>query len=47
MRLNDHKGAIFALAFSPDGKVLAAGGFGPDNKSAEVTLWYADGARPN
>jgi WD40 repeat protein len=47
MRLNDHKGAIFALAFSPDSKVLAAGGFGPDNKSAEVTLWYADGARPN
>ncbi len=47
MRLEDHKGGIFALAFSPDGKVLAAGGGGPDGKSAEVTLWYADGAPPN
>ncbi len=47
MRLDDHRGIIFALAFSPDGKILAAGGHGTDGKSAEVTLWYADGARPN
>jgi eukaryotic-like serine/threonine-protein kinase len=47
MRLEDHRGDIFALAFSPDGKILAAGGLGTDGKSAKVTLWYADGARPN
>jgi WD40 repeat protein len=47
MRLDDHKASIFALAFSPDGKILAAGRHGTDGKSADVTLWYADGARPN
>jgi WD40 repeat protein len=47
MRLDDHRRSILALAFSPDGKILAAGGLGADAKSAEVTLWYADGARPN
>jgi WD40 repeat protein len=33
-----------ALAFSPDGKVLAGGGFSADGKSGEVVLWY--GAPP-
>jgi WD40 repeat protein len=47
MRLDDHRETIFSLAFSPDGKVLAAGGSGTDAKSAEVTLWYTDGARPS
>jgi hypothetical protein len=35
------------LTFSPDGKILAASGHGTDDESAEVTLWYADGARPD
>jgi WD40 repeat protein/serine/threonine protein kinase len=47
MRLDARKEIIFALAFSPDGKILAAAGHQPDGKSAEVTIWYADGARPN
>lgn len=34
MRLDGPKGGIPALAFSPDGKVLAAAGSGPDGKSA-------------
>lgn len=47
MRLDDNRSDIFALAFSPDGKILAAGGHGANPKYGEVTLWYADGARPN
>lgn len=47
MRLEDHGGEILTLAFSPNGKILAAGGHGTDAKSAEVTLWYGDEARPD
>ncbi len=47
MRLDDHRGWIFALAFSPDGKTLAAAGNGTEAHSAEVTLWYSDGAKLN
>jgi hypothetical protein len=42
--LEDRRAEVFALAFSPDGKILAAGGTGTDTKYAEVTFWYSEGA---
>lgn len=46
MSLDEANGEVRALAFSPDGKALAAANRGSDGKSAEVTLWYGEGVRP-
>ena len=35
----------YAVAFSSDGKTLAAGGYGPDGRGGRVELWYVDSAR--
>jgi hypothetical protein len=43
MALDEHGGPVHPVAFSPNGKILAAGGQDFRGKSPQLTLWYGEG----